>query len=165
MALEKEPLDNLHRGALLHDIGKIAIPPAILDKEGKLTEEELQVMRDHPRIGARILEPIGGAYVKAIPVVSQHHEWWDGSGYPNGIAGDEIELLARIYAVADVYDALISDRPYRPGLSRQEVIDFIQEKSGTQFAPSVVDAFLEVMIQERGEPRKSTSNASPLLST
>jgi HAMP domain-containing protein len=164
LGLEKEELDNLHRGALLHDIGKIGIPPDILDKQGKLTEEELKLMQDHPRIGARILEPIN-AYARSIPVVAQHHEWWDGSGYPNGLRGEEIDLLARIYAVADVYDALISDRPYRPGLSRKEVIDFIEQKAGTQFAPPVVEAFLELMVKERKLPQSKSLHASPLLST
>jgi HD-GYP domain-containing protein (c-di-GMP phosphodiesterase class II) len=97
-------------------------------------------------------------------VVSQHHEWWDGGGYPDGLAGDEIDLLAQIYAVADVYDALASDRPYRPGLSRQEVIGFIRDKSGTQFSPRVVDAFQEVMERESEVPRKSAFHASPLVS-
>jgi HD-GYP domain-containing protein (c-di-GMP phosphodiesterase class II)/HAMP domain-containing protein len=164
MGLERQALDDLHRGALLHDIGKIAIPPAILDKEAALSDEELKMMQDHPKIGARILEPIG-AYASAIPVVAQHHEWWDGSGYPKGFAGDEIDLLARIFAVADVYDALISDRPYRVGLSHDEVVDFIKDKAGTQFAPPVVDAFVEVMRREGDQPQKGSYHASPLLST
>jgi putative nucleotidyltransferase with HDIG domain len=164
MKLEKEALDHLHRGALLHDIGKIAIPPAILDKTGRLSESEMQVMQEHPSIGARILEPIG-AYIKSIPVVSQHHEWWNGEGYPDGLTGDEIDPLAQIYAVADVYDALTSDRPYRPGLSRQEVIGFIRDKSGTQFAPHVVEAFVEVMSREKEERVRSSLHASPQLLT
>jgi putative nucleotidyltransferase with HDIG domain len=164
MDLEKQALDDLHRGALLHDIGKIAMPPAILEKTGKLTDKEMEVMQAHPKIGARILEPIG-AYAKAIPVVAQHHEWWDGSGYPSGLAGEEIDLLARIYAVADVYDALTSDRPYRSGLSREQVMDFIREKAGTQFAPPVVDAFVKVMKEEGEHPQVRSLHASPLLST
>jgi HAMP domain-containing protein len=147
LGLAQKELDNLHRGALLHDIGKIGIPPAILDKRGKLTPEETAVMREHPLIGERILEPIA-AYADVIPVVSQHHEWFDGTGYPRGLAGDEISFIARIYAVADVFDALIADRPYRGGLSLETVVDYIEERAGRQFDPKAVTAFLEVIAKE-----------------
>jgi HD-GYP domain-containing protein (c-di-GMP phosphodiesterase class II) len=140
----------LHRGGLLHDLGKIGIPPEILDKAGKLTDEEYQLMREHVRIGARILEPIE-AYAGIIPVVLHHHEYYDGSGYPDKLSGEDIDLGARIFTVADHYDALISDRPYREGLPRETVIGFIKEDSGTKFDPKVVEAFLEVMAQEERE--------------
>jgi len=147
MGLDQNTLDDLHRGGLLHDIGKIGIPPEILDKAGKLTDEEYQLMREHVRIGARILEPIE-AYAGIVPVVLHHHEYYDGSGYPDALKGEEIDLGARIFTVADHYDALISDRPYRAGLPREQVIDFIREDTGTKFDPTVVKAFLEVMAQE-----------------
>lgn len=162
LGLEERQLDELHRGALLHDIGKIGIPPAILDKPGKLTAEEIAVMREHPVIGARILEPIA-AYREAVPVVLQHHEWWDGSGYPHGAAAEEIDFKARIYAVADVFDALFADRPYRAGLARHEVIDYIRLRSGTQFDPRVVGAFLEVM--SRDDPAVESPKLPPAVSS
>lgn len=150
MGLNQKQLDDLHRGGLLHDLGKIGIPPEVLDKAGKLTDEEYQLMREHVRIGARILEPIE-AYAGIIPVVLHHHEYYDGSGYPDGLSGDNIDLGARIFTVADHYDALISDRPYREGLPQETVIGFIKEDSGTKFDPKVVEAFLEVMAQEERE--------------
>jgi HD-GYP domain-containing protein (c-di-GMP phosphodiesterase class II) len=150
LGLNQKQLDDLHRGGLLHDLGKIGIPPEVLDKAGKLTDEEYQLMREHVRIGARILEPIE-AYAGIIPVVLHHHEYYDGSGYPDGLSGDDIDLGARIFTVADHYDALISDRPYREGLPRETVIGFIKEDSGTKFDPKVVEAFLEVMAQEERE--------------
>jgi HAMP domain-containing protein len=154
LGLNQKQLDDLHRGGLLHDLGKIGIPPEILDKAGKLTDEEYQLMREHVRIGARILEPIE-AYAGIIPVVLHHHEYYDGSGYPEGLSGEDIDLGARIFTVADHYDALISDRPYREGLPQETVIGFIKEDSGTKFDPKVVEAFLEVMAQEE---RKTASN-------
>ena len=150
LGLNQKQLDDLHRGGLLHDLGKIGIPPEILDKAGKLTDEEYQMMREHVRIGARILEPIE-AYAGIIPVVLHHHEYYDGSGYPDNLSGEDIDLGARIFTVADHYDALISDRPYREGLPQETVIGFIKEDSGTKFDPKVVEAFLEVMAQEERE--------------
>ncbi len=159
MGLDQKKLDDLHRGGLLHDIGKIGIPPEILDKAGKLTDEEYQLMREHVRIGARILEPIE-AYGAVIPVVLHHHEYYDGSGYPDGLKGEGIDLGARIFTVADHYDALISDRPYRAGLPREKVIGFITEDSGTKFDPNVVKAFLEVMAQEDMELQSQSERAA-----
>jgi len=147
MGLPDRELEILHRGGLLHDIGKIGTPGAILDKAGLLSEEELRLMREHVRIGARILEPIPG-FADVIPIVLQHHEWFDGSGYPAGLAGEKISLHARIFAVADCYDALTSTRPYRPGLDRERVVQFVKEKAEKQFDPRVVRAFLEVLAQE-----------------
>jgi len=159
MGLDQNKLDDLHRGGLLHDLGKIGIPPEILDKAGKLTDEEYQLMREHVRIGARILEPIE-AYAGIIPVVLHHHEYYDGSGYPDGLKGESIDLGARIFTVADHYDALISDRPYRAGLPREKVIGFIKEDSGTKFDPNVVRAFLEVMVQEDMELQSQSEAAA-----
>ena len=150
MGLPSKELDILHRGGLLHDIGKIGIPATVLDKPGRLTEEEFLVMREHPRKGARILEPIA-AYAEVVPIVLQHHEWLDGSGYPDGLAGEDISLGGRIFAVADVFDALSSNRPYRDGLDRAEAVERIKQGTGHQFDPKVVEAFLEVMVQEEKE--------------
>jgi putative nucleotidyltransferase with HDIG domain len=158
MGLNQKEVDDLHRGGLLHDIGKIGIPPEILDKAGKLTDEEYKFMQEHVRIGARILEPIE-AYAGVIPVVLHHHEYFDGSGYPEGFSGEDIDLGARIFTVADHFDALISDRPYREGLARETVIGFITEGSGSKFDPRVVDAFLEVMAQEEMESKGESEAA------
>ena len=129
-----------------------------------MTDEERKIIQEHPRKGARILEPID-AYKGIIPVVAQHHEWWDGTGYPYKLAGEGIELSARIYAVADVYDALTNDRPYRKGLTRQEVLEYIKDGSERQFDPQVVEAFLKVMEMEKDEPIKKGLTASPLLTS
>ena len=140
---EKE-IETLHRGGLLHDIGKIGIPLSILDKPGRLNDEEYAKIKDHPSIGARILEPIN-AYADVIPMVIQHHERYDGKGYPAGLAGEEIDINARILAVADVHDALVSNRPYRQGWVEDRAIKLLKEESGRQFDPQVVDAFLGIL--------------------
>ncbi len=164
LGLGQKELDILHRGGLLHDIGKIGIPAAILDKTGSLTEEELSLMREHPRKGARILEPIP-AYAEVVPIVLQHHEWYDGTGYPDGLSGEEISLGGRIFAVADVFDAITSDRPYRTAQDREPAIEFIKEGADRHFDPKVVEAFLEVMAQEarasQGQPTAPPSSIRP----
>lgn len=149
LGLPPDELDLLHRGGLLHDIGKIGVPPSILDKPGKLTEEEFAIVKNHPSKGAEILDPIPNLR-KIIPIVAQHHERFDGKGYPNGLAGEEISLLARILALADVVDALISDRPYRSGWSREKVFSYTLENSGSQFDPSVVEAYHRIEARRSG---------------
>jgi len=144
MGLDEEELDNMHRGGLLHDIGKLGVPSAILDKPGKLTKDEYRQVCEHTRMGARILEPLP-AFSKAVTIVRHHHEQFDGKGYPDGLAGEEIEVACRIFAVADNYDALVSDRPYRPALDQETVISYIKGEAGKKFDPAVVEAFLEVM--------------------
>lgn len=153
MGLSEKELEDLHRAGLLHDIGKLGIPPDILDKPGRLTREEYQLMRKHPRMGARILEPIG-AYASMTPIVLQHHENYDGTGYPLRLSGEDIVLGARIYAVADQFDALTSDRPYRDGMNPDKVIEYIKKKAGSRFDPQVVRAFLQVMRQEKKRPSR-----------
>ena len=143
MGLTARTLNIIHRGALLHDIGKIGTPAAILDKPDALDAEEIQIMRDHVRIGIRILEPIL-IFRDALPMVAQHHEWFDGTGYPAGLAGEYIDLHARILAVADCYDAMVSDRPYRIGLTKLQAIHSLQKRSGTQFDPVVIQTFLRL---------------------
>jgi putative nucleotidyltransferase with HDIG domain len=147
MGLPPAELDDLHRAALLHDIGKLGIPVAILDKPNALTDQEYAVIKKHPSIGARILEPIG-SYKSIIPVILQHHERHDGKGYPQGLSGNDIVIGARILAVADVFDAIRSDRPYRKGMTMERVIDIITEEAGCQFDPDVVEGFLTVVRQK-----------------
>ena len=156
LGLSPDEIDTLHRGGLLHDIGKIGVPPSILDKPGKLTEEEFAVMRRHPSKGAEILESIPSLQ-KIIPIVSQHHERFDGKGYPNGLAGESISLLARIFAVADVIDALLSDRPYRPAWSREKVLAHTRENAGQQFDPEVVEAFFRIEARRSGNATAETA--------
>ncbi|TFG37428.1 MAG: HD domain-containing protein [Desulfobacterales bacterium] len=144
MGWEDKQIKTLFRGALLHDIGKIGIPLAILDKPDKLIDEEYAKIKDHPAIGAKILEPIK-AYADIIPMVIQHHERFDGKGYPSGLAGHDIDINARILAVADVYDALISNRPYRQGWIEDKAVTLLKNDAGRQFDPDVVEAFLGIL--------------------
>ncbi|MDQ6805736.1 MAG: HD domain-containing protein [Actinomycetota bacterium] len=133
----------LEFGFLLHDIGKVAIPDAILYKPGKLTDKERALMAQHPVIGAEIVREVG-FLEDASKVVRFHHERWDGSGYPDGLAGEAIPLAARVFAVADVLDALTSDRPYRPASTLAVARGMIVEASGCHFDPQVVEAFVEI---------------------
>lgn len=134
--------DDLHHAGLLHDLGKVSIPAEILNKTGKLTDEEYSLMKSHPSEGDRIIEPIK-AFKNIRPIVKQHHERWDGKGYPDGLKGNQIHPSARVLAVADVYDALYSDRPYRSGWPLENVIDYLKEESGKAFDPIVVQALLK----------------------
>jgi response regulator RpfG family c-di-GMP phosphodiesterase/CHASE2 domain-containing sensor protein len=147
LGLSQNRLDALQQASLLHDIGKIAIPGAILDKPGRLTEEEYRIIREHPDRGVSIIEPID-SYSGIIPYIRHHHELFSGGGYPNGLAGEAIPLEARILALADVFDALISDRPYRAGLPFGKVVEIIRKEAGMQFDPTVVRAFFEVLNRE-----------------
>jgi len=144
LGLDPNSLINLQRAAFLHDIGKIGVPVAILDKPGKLSHEEFNIIKAHPRMGERILEPIK-AYDEIIPMVVEHHERFDGKGYPDGLNGSSISLGARILAVADVFDALKSDRPYRDGMPFEQVIGIIKQEASQQFDPDIVNAFLTVV--------------------
>ncbi len=139
-------LIHIRRGATLHDIGKVAIPDSILFKQGSLTEEEWIIMRRHPLIATEILKPIS-YLVPALPIPRFHHEKWDGSGYPDGLAGEAIPLAARLFAFADVYDALTSDRPYRRAWSQADALEYIQKNSGTHFDPKMVPVFLRMMTE------------------
>jgi HD-GYP domain-containing protein (c-di-GMP phosphodiesterase class II) len=135
---------------LLHDVGKIGVPDAILNKPGKLTDEEFSQMRLHPVHGARILANIQSAkVVNILPGVKYHHERWDGKGYPEGLKGEEIPLLGRVLGVADFLDALTSDRSYRKGLALEEALNMVKELEGKAFDPAVVKAAVE--LHERGE--------------
>ncbi len=155
LGLAQNEIVDLHRAALLHDIGKISISPAILDKPMKLTAKEYAKMCAHPETGRRILEPIK-AYAKLLPMVAGHHESYDGTGYPDGLAGDDICVGARILAVADVFDAIISDRPYRPAMEIGKVVDIIKNGAGTKFDPRVVTAFLTVLHKQGRRLKKAS---------
>ncbi len=136
MGLSGAELVHARRGALLHDIGKMGIPDAILLKPGPLSEEEWVEMRKHPTYANDLLSPI--TYLRpALDIPYSHHEKWDGTGYPRGLVGEEIPLVARIFAVADVADALLSDRPYRPAWSQERVQAHIAALAGTHFDPAV----------------------------
>ena len=119
-------------------------------------------MQEHVLVGARILEPIK-AYAGVLPVVRQHHEWFDGNGYPQGLAGEAIDVKARIFAVADCLDAMVSDRPYRPSIGREQAIKYIRKSAGTQFDPNVVEAFLSVMANDaEGDEDSGSGRRSPV---
>jgi HD-GYP domain-containing protein (c-di-GMP phosphodiesterase class II) len=144
MGIEAGELIHIRRGAMLHDIGKMGIPDRILLKPGPLTEDEWQIMRQHPRYAHELLSPI--AYLSsALDIPLYHHERWDGSGYPHGLKGEQIPLSARIFTVVDVFDALTSDRPYRPARSHRQALDYIQSQNGQHFDPKVVEAFLDMI--------------------
>jgi putative nucleotidyltransferase with HDIG domain len=144
MGHSEAELEVLHRGALLHDIGKLGISVKLLDKPGRLQDDEIKEVMTHATIGGRILQPIT-AFAEILPIVEQHHEKYDGTGYPRKLAGEEIDLNARILAVADTYDAMTSDRPYRKGFSHDKAVRLILEESGEQFDPLVLRAFMRAI--------------------
>lgn len=133
----------LEFGAILHDIGKLVVPKNILNKAGEFTPEEWDIMRQHPKAGAKMLEGIDHLQ-PAIPFVLYHHERWDGKGYPEGLAGENIPLEGRIMAIVDAYDALRSKRPYQDGISKEEALEKIKESSRVHFDPYLVRKFLEI---------------------
>ncbi len=143
MGVGEDELVHVRRGALLHDIGKMGIPDAILLKPRPLTDEEWEIMKKHPVFAYELLSPI--AYLRpALDIPYCHHEKWDGTGYPRGLRGEQIPLAARIFAVMDVWDALRSDRPYRLAWSDEQVREYIREQAGKHFDPRVAEAFLEL---------------------
>ena len=152
---------SLELGALLHDIGKLGVPHAILRKPGKLTTEEWARMRKHPVYGQRLLH--GLAFLEdASRVVGQHHEKWDGTGYPLGLAGKAIDRNARIFAVADAFDAIISDRVYRVGKTYEVAAAELSQGAGKQFDPEVVKAFHRVPRQDWEKLYRGEDAAKPL---
>jgi HD-GYP domain-containing protein (c-di-GMP phosphodiesterase class II) len=154
--LDSDQLDDLRIGALLHDIGKIGIPDKILLKAGALSNEEFALLRQHPTIGRRILEGVKGFH-PYLPVVELHHENWNGKGYPRGMEQTDTPLQARIVKVADAYDAMTSDRPYRPGMNDAEAVSRLQESSGTEFDPDIVKAFMASGVHATLQPDGSRS--------
>ncbi len=142
MGVPEADMIHIRRGALLHDVGKIGIPDAILSKPAALTDDETKVMVQHPEQAHNMLSHIG-FLGPALDIPYCHHEHWDGGGYPRGLKGEEIPLAARIFAVVDVWDALTSDRPYRAAWTEQDALHYIREQSGKYFDPAVVKAFLD----------------------
>ncbi|MCG9479067.1 MAG: GAF domain-containing protein [Actinomycetia bacterium] len=146
LEVNKEELAHIRRGALLHDIGKMGIPDSILLKPVKLTEKEWEIMKKHPEHAFRMLSPVS-FLSPALDIPYCHHERWDGTGYPRGLEGNQIPLAARIFAVADVYDALTSDRPYRKAWSKEKALGHIKQQSGQHFDPQVVETFITLLDQ------------------
>ena len=143
-----EQLKVLERGSLLHDIGKIGISDTILHKPGPLSEEEWKIMRHHPDIGAKIVEGIPFLQ-DTIPLIRHHQERWDGTGYPGGLRGEEIPILARMFSIVDAFDALTSKRPYRQKISTLEAVEYIREQAGILFDPEIVEVFEKLIIENQ----------------
>ncbi len=147
LGLNEEEMRTLSFSAILHDIGKIGISERILDKPGKLSDEEYTIIKEHPATGARIISDIP-SYESILPGILYHHEHWDGSGYPDGLEGEEIPLTSRIITVADVFDAITADRPYRNGLMGNEALDFMKRQKGALLDSNIVRVFLEIIQEE-----------------
>ncbi len=144
MGITGVELEGINTGALLHDTGKLGVPEYVLLKPGRLTDEEFAKIKKHPEIGAAILDPVAFPW-PVLPVVKYHHEKWDGTGYPEGLKGEDIPLLARVLAVADVYDALTSSRSYRTAWTHEKACGVIKKDSGTHFDPAIVEVFLQII--------------------
>jgi len=150
LGMTETQITHLHRGALIHDIGKMGVPDNILRKPSTLTDEEWATMRKHPEFAYEMLCPI--EFLRpALDIPYCHHEKWDGTGYPRGLKGEEIPLAARIFAVVDVWDALSYDRPYRKAWTQEKVIEYIREQTGTHFDPMVVKVFLQMLSDDEQE--------------
>ncbi len=144
MGMDEAALEQVRRGALLHDIGKIGVPDRILLKPDALSQEEWEIMHKHPDYAYELLSPI--TYLRsALDIPYCHHEKWDGTGYPRHLEGEQIPLAARLFAVVDVWDALRCDRPYRAGWTEEKTIEYIRSQSGTHFDPKVVEIFFQVI--------------------
>jgi len=155
MNIPESDLLHIRRGALLHDIGKMGVPDNILHKSGTLTNEEVLEMRKHPQYAYDLLYPI--KYLRsALDIAYCHHEWWDGSGYPRGLKGEEIPLAARIFAIIDVWDALLSDRPYRLAWSHKKVLKYIKDLSNKQFDPQVASVFFKMIESDNAYMKSNT---------
>ncbi|HEX9333330.1 MAG TPA: HD domain-containing phosphohydrolase, partial [Anaerolineales bacterium] len=150
MGIHDNELVNIHRGVLLHDIGKMGVPDHILKKTGKLDADEWTQMQQHPVYAYNLLSPI--SYLRgALDIPYCHHEHWDGSGYPRGLKSEQIPLSARVFSVIDIWDALLSDRPYRKAWPREKVIDYIHDVAGTILDPSIVEIFFKMMESEKNK--------------
>jgi HD-GYP domain-containing protein (c-di-GMP phosphodiesterase class II) len=151
LGLSQGEIERVSDGALLHDVGKVAIPNEILFKPGPLTPEEWAVMREHPVIGERILRRTPELAAIA-PMVRHEHERWDGGGYPDGLAGEAIPMGSRIILACDAYNAMITARPYRAPMSTADAMEELRRSAGTQFDPRVLDALLRVLAAQAAEP-------------
>jgi HD-GYP domain-containing protein (c-di-GMP phosphodiesterase class II) len=141
MALPESDITHIRSGALLHDVGKMGIPDTILLKPGRLSRQEWEIMRRHPDYAYDLIYPI--EYLRpCLPIPYSHHEKWDGTGYPQGLSGKEIPLAARLFAIADVWETLSSDRVYREAWPEEKIMDYIQRQTGIHFDPAVVELFM-----------------------
>lgn len=147
LGISEAEVERIRVGALLHDIGKIGVPDSILQKKSKLTLEEYEEIKQHPAIGAHIIEPISSLKLY-LPIVMYHHEWYNGQGYPKGLQGEDIPLDARIVSVADAFDAMTSNRPYKTALRLEKALALIESMKGVQFDPVVVDVFRDVVMDQ-----------------
>ena len=166
LQLPPEDVERIRTGALLHDIGKIGVADAVLQKTGRLTDEEFELVKQHPVIGRRILEGVQGL-AQFIPAVELHHENWDGTGYPKGQSAHQTPVDARIIHIADAYDAMTTDRSYRRGLTHERAIEILFEYAGTQFDPYIVPAFAnlprEIMAAQRPAPERVTGTPAKVM--
>lgn len=145
MNLTDQEINNIRWSSIIHDVGKIGIPEEILNKPGKLTKEEYEIIKLHPSIGAKIIKPVKNLS-EIMPGVKYHHESLDGSGYPEGLRGDQIPLQARIIAIADVWDAITSDRPYRKGMEKDKAIEVLKSMAGLKLDEELVNIFIEKVL-------------------
>jgi len=163
MRVSAGELEALEWGGLLHDVGKIGVPDSVLIKQGKLTREERITMNAHPVLGAQIIGPVD-RLAPELPVIRHHHEWYNGSGYPDRLMGDEIPKLARILHVADAFEAMTADRPYRKALSVDQALAELRKFAGVQFDPEIVDAFVKTSwAEDASEPGQPDLRPIPLL--
>ena len=154
--LSESALEDLRYGGIFHDVGKIATPDALINKPGPLTDEEFEVIKQHPAIGAEILAPVPFLY--GVRTIVRHaHEHWDGQGYPEGLSGEQIPLGARIVLAVDAYHAMTSDRPYREAMSHPDACKELEDNAGTHFDPEVVEALLAVLSRLQAADSQDTS--------
>ena len=144
LGLSTKERHQLYLAAMLHDIGKIGVPDELLHRPGNLSDEEMERVRNHVQLGASMIEMLGEMH-PIVPLIRHHHESWDGTGYPDGMKGEEIPLISRISSVADMYDAMTSDRPYRKRRSHEQAVEEIKRTTGTKVDPRVAEAFLQVL--------------------
>ncbi len=159
LSLAARDVEQVEQVALLHDVGKVAVPDAVLQKNGPLTEPEVELVRRHPVVGARIVGSVSDL-AHLAPAIRSGHERWDGRGYPDGLSGDEIPVLSRITFVCDAYDAMVSDRPYRAALPPKVAVSEVRTHAGSQFCPSASEALLTVIERHRLQPRHSAGHWS-----
>ena len=148
LGMDPATVEEAGLGGLLHDVGKMKIPNEILNKPGKLTDEEFGIMKSHASLSRDLLLGVSGISEMVIQIAGEHHEKMDGGGYPRGIAGDAISQIGRMTAVVDVYDALTNDRPYRPAWTPTQTLEYIRAESGKHFDPAIVEAFLHLLARE-----------------
>jgi HD-GYP domain-containing protein (c-di-GMP phosphodiesterase class II) len=159
LGLRQRELEQVERVALLHDVGKVAVPDAVLQKHGPLTESEFEQVKRHPVVGARIVGSVA-ELAHLAPAIRSGHERWDGRGYPDGLSGAEIPILSRVTFVCDAYDAMVSDRPYRDALGPKAAVGEVRRNAGSQFCPRAAGALLSVLHKARGTVRHGSRRPS-----